>query len=688
MRGWVTKLDNEDEAEDQVFHDEAGRPNDFDDLSIEALKDQLYKRRGKRQSVMKTKFNDLLRAEKINTLRRRHKPVPHDVSVSYNTEKRFKREHEIKERKAKDITKARTAAKGDIRVAYKQACALVAFAGDKPAPYKFNADATTFEIKPSGAGDKALVWAEVLPHDGEDENDPFMTGEVVSDEAASGLSIFLKWMHLCNAIGESGPLVLLAALPNMPEGTFFVQKVSGLTHTGELGGFGWLYCCRTRGGNAPMWRHWYLNCVCETLRKCREHHEEQVMSHFCFGEKNFDDFDALLLQNEFGEPARMFISSDGELVILKEVFNEELLDQYAQLNVDQMKHAPSRTDDYQANDKSPNFMNMKAGVAKAKRNSVDTTDAVLHRNLVRYMSVLKESFPNAAPSSALQTKLFDAIMCLVHIFKEKYFTPSKIRKGFEDSGEHVANTHPERGECTVNYELVMAKTDSKRTPAELQKMKESVPLVVAEMHRTGRASNAFLDSINIPKDAHAKDRDVLVLDKQDAQLITHKDTVERYKAYEARKELLKDPVHVALDKRLAKAAKMIVAQEKATVKKAKAAEAKQIALQKKEEEKQRKKGLTQAEIRQEAAARKQEKEDKKKRDDELSDKRLQEARDLLGPAAVARLLGAVEHPPVAQPQVHVQASVPMDVSDDEEGGGEDDVEEGEEMDVVDSDLEM
>jgi len=176
---------------------------------------------------MKFNFNSVLRQKKFETLRRQHRPIPDDLNVSYSTEKRFKMAHSIAERKPRHITEARLAAKGDIRVAYKQACALVAFAGDKPAAYKFNADATTFNIQAAGTGDTALIWNEVAAHDELDPDEPGESdGEVVSDQAASGLGIFIKWMHLCSAIGESGPLVLIVAIPKMPENVFFVQKVT------------------------------------------------------------------------------------------------------------------------------------------------------------------------------------------------------------------------------------------------------------------------------------------------------------------------------------------------------------------------------------------------------------------------------------------------------------------------------
>lgn len=174
-------------------------------------------------------------------------------------------------------------------MAYKQACLLLAFSSNKHAAYKFNADATTFELKAAGAGDKALVWGETVAHDDEDEEeeeqeDAVQHGEVVSEDAVNGLSIFLKWMHLCNAIGESSPLVLIASVPSMSEKDFFAQKVVGLTHTGEMGGSGWLYCCRTRGGNAEMWKHYFLNVVCETIRVCKNYHNllvSTVLFNFC-----------------------------------------------------------------------------------------------------------------------------------------------------------------------------------------------------------------------------------------------------------------------------------------------------------------------------------------------------------------------------------------------------------------------
>lgn len=335
----------------------------------------------------------------------------------------------------------------------------------------------------------------------------------------------------------------------------------------------------------------------------------------------------------------MFLSSDGELVILKEAFDAEVQAAFEDLGTDYMKHAPSRTDDYQANDKSSNFMNTKAGAKKARRDCVNTSNPILEKNLKEYVRALRLAFPNVKLSSALQKKIFEGVMCLVHVFKEKYFTPAKIVKGFVDSGEHVPDADPTRGEITVNYDYIMSKTDSKRTAQELHFMKECVPLVVAEMRANGRASNAFLDNLGIAKDTSAKNRDNSVIDKQDAVLITHEKTVLRYQEYEARKQLLQDPVHIHLEKRLENAKRLVLANQKKDSKKAKAAETKAAAEQKKIAEKERRKGLSKEEIRLETAAKKHEKALKAAHDAEALAKSLDEARDLLGPAAVALLLG-------------------------------------------------
>ena len=62
-----------------------------------------------------------------------------------------------------------------------------------------------------------------------DHNDDSLAKKPLASTNYDGsLSIAAKWMHLNNAAGEVGPIVLIFAVPNMPEGECFVRKIEGL----------------------------------------------------------------------------------------------------------------------------------------------------------------------------------------------------------------------------------------------------------------------------------------------------------------------------------------------------------------------------------------------------------------------------------------------------------------------------
>lgn len=93
----------------------------------------------------------------------------------------------------------------------------------------------------------------------------------------------------------------------------------------------------------------------------------------------------------------------------------------------------------------------------------------------------------------------------------------------------------------------------------MKKVKHSV---IAEVRRTGRISNEFLDSLNIATTEGAVNRDDLTLCRQDAQLITHVDTVARYVEYKEKREVLADPVQVTLAAEMKKATTLLAREDK------------------------------------------------------------------------------------------------------------------------------
>lgn len=263
VRDWVSKFS----IDNPHFQEYSGRPPDLDSEALIKMEGQLVDRRSARNPVLNSEFNTLLCDLKMETSERKGKRVS-DVTVSTRAEKRIKKEHQLTFRKTRAITNARIVVARDIRAVYKQAAMLMAFSANMSAEYKFNFDATTFECKPTGAGDMAIC-----KYTKEDKD------EVVSENESGDLSVFVKWMFLNNAAGEVSPLVLIVAVKEMPPDVFYCAEVTGMSHELGIGSAGFLYCCRSRAGNAALWNHWYLNVVVPTIKIVRTVHNHMVRNH-------------------------------------------------------------------------------------------------------------------------------------------------------------------------------------------------------------------------------------------------------------------------------------------------------------------------------------------------------------------------------------------------------------------------
>lgn len=264
---WTQKLHS---PETSAFHPSAGRPLDIDIIGVQKIKDAIKEGKSakKKKPVVASSLPLMLKAEKLSTAERRGKHAldPDDVDVSINTTKRFKRKHQITKRKPKDETKARDVAERSIRCTYKFSLMLEAFAGNKPAELKFNADATQYECKASGSGDFALVInGEVDSRD-----------EVVSQEYPTELSAFLKHVQLANAAGKTGELVVVIAVPKLPVGKFYVERIAGFAQDGAVDSRGWLFACSSRSGNDELWNYWIVNCLIPTIVAAQKAYEDTV----------------------------------------------------------------------------------------------------------------------------------------------------------------------------------------------------------------------------------------------------------------------------------------------------------------------------------------------------------------------------------------------------------------------------
>ena len=153
------------------------------------------------------------------------------------------------------MTKARFEAMSDLRVSYNQACMLLAYSSHLPAECKWNADATTILVDETASGGPCVIVRDKNDHT-----------PVTCAERSNSLGILIKWMHLCNAAGETGPLVLIVSVDKMAEKTFFAREVKSLSNSNAIESTGWIYFCNSKQGNDALWKHWFLNVVIPVTR--------------------------------------------------------------------------------------------------------------------------------------------------------------------------------------------------------------------------------------------------------------------------------------------------------------------------------------------------------------------------------------------------------------------------------------
>lgn len=374
---------------------------------------------------------------------------------------------------------------------------------------------------------------------------------------------------------------------------------------------------------------------------------------------------------------------------MQQLFAALLLVSFAKARIDFAKGPPALSRPHQALDNTPEFCGTKAGNKSVARNRTDVSNPTLEQKLREYFTNMHRKFPSCNCPSQLKDKLIQGLLTLVFLCREKYHTAEKLRSGFAVCGQHVKSADPAKGESTVDYQRIMSRTQAVVTPEELQHMDAVKEQVIEEFHLHGRVTDAFLDSIGVAQDYHHESRDDLTLCRQDAQLLTHEDTVARYLEKKAQKELKNNPAHILLEKQIKEAEKLVKQAAAAQHKDAQKAEKKAAAEAAKVAEKARLAGLTRAERAAEAATRKAEKLMATEAAVHAKTAALELAHDRLGPEKVAQIQAAmaVAHaaPAVVQHPVppHQAAAVPVQEDGEEDGDSEELEIDGEEVDNMD-----
>lgn len=330
---------------------------------------------------------------------------------------------------------------------------------------------------------------------------------------------------------------------------------------------------------------------------------------------------------------RTFFNSDGEAIILHQALDAEVLQAFADVGVDYMKGGPSTTSQHQPLDVSTVFRDAKAYLKKDLNRRVIVVNQTLSDALDAFFEDLRNHFsvPSTSSSpcepivvnSGYKSLLCQGIIRVCRILSNKAVTSDKIAQGFAICGHHVEATPEHAG--TVSYDRIMRQIirdceDDHDQQEVLESLKTHFNECVEYAQQHGHLSNEFLDQQGLcQQDPQYLNRENLTLCRQDAQIITHVDSIKRIQDYKKKRS----PEYLAseAEKQRAKAVLQQAGKERAK-------EAKKLA--DKEEEIRRKQSMTKRQRDEEVAAVKATNAAKKARLAEEKLKREQDAKALLG----------------------------------------------------------
>jgi hypothetical protein len=232
----------------------------------------------------------------------------------------------------------------------------------------------------------------------------------------------------------------------------------------------------------------------------------------------------------------MIFSTDGEAIVLHEAFDTEILAGFRSAMTDYLKNGPSSTSIHQACDVSPAFRDFKKGLKTVASRGMSTKNLTLEMHLKQAFTEFSFAFPLIDLSNKLKDKIVCACEKIVYVMQAAYVTPKKIITGFEECGQHIRDTAP--GESTVDYDKIISKCIliDKLTDTELNTMRNEKHAVQQQFINNGSVTNSFLDEHKIPKAEANTNRDNFTISRGDTQVITHEDTVQKFKARQLAKE--------------------------------------------------------------------------------------------------------------------------------------------------------
>jgi hypothetical protein len=512
----------------------------WDEESLEYMKKENVAADRAKRPWTKDQMTEVARAQRLCTAERRElgggkKVCDRDREMPCpKVLKKMKEDQGIITRRGQTLSNARKMACSDPRMSYSWYLVLEALASDLAAEYKWNADATTFEILKDDTRDTYYCVYE------NERKDKRVQYSAEDGSSGSKLPIYIKWMAMTNAVGDMSPVVLIVAtdIINKDEESFFFYEVKGLTNS-RYYGTGYVLFCSSRGGNKAMWRWYYLNMVVPTIAQYQIYynlkvlvtHIKNILSHII---NNYIHFITIyILQHNDGRPMRPFFSTDGEAIIIHQSLEDDVQQAFKDNSIDYVKGGASTTGIHNALDRTVVFRDMRAGIKVVNKDGIPPRYSILQNNIDSILSNLEIVSGNNIGSEYKKSIKF-GLTAIVHCLQNGYCLPQQLSHGFTCCGQHVFdNSEGEKASSTIHFGNIMKQCYTDLTLQQLEHMKICAPALIQVLLQNGEIKEADYDQFDIPKlpDEDYEVRDELVLHRQRCVILTHKDTVVRFREH-------------------------------------------------------------------------------------------------------------------------------------------------------------
>jgi hypothetical protein len=435
-------------------------------------------------------------------------------------------------------TEARYNALSCPRLAVQQAVMVEGIMGSIPDENKFNVDASTMIREDNGKN--GTMYRIVSCEEADKWEKSLLKKPLTSIRFQSGLDMGLKWMLLDNGIGDFGKMVLILAVPGIPEGLFYAAKVQGMVFGEDSTKIGWIYFAKSRcmkgrsdedaqsDDEEPIsnaWSHYFKNAFIEDI------------THYANSYNTINP--------ETDERFESVCTIDGENCIDRELLDPSVFTALSEAKIRVIKNRPSGTEFDNANDAADNFRDKNTGLKMCVQNNIDTSNPFLEKRLDEAYAQCKAAFPQITMTAGHWTKAKEAISRFVYVCRSKYVTSQKAvvgwRRTFQVRTPGIDLERPILGHenSTVDaYRLMKHLCLTPISDADMENIINHFPELIEIQKSEGRVDNVALDRLNICKlpPGEFKDRDALCLAQQGPVELTHRETRIREAAYAVRKE--------------------------------------------------------------------------------------------------------------------------------------------------------